>query len=151
MFDVIRRQILKQIVVTLPQGYIEEIHSKLQTANIQFEIMNDKISIYSTDLTEVDKIISETILPNLLPAQFYWLLATTGLEQVIDTLLENLKQTDPQKYAIYQGFLKGARFYEFDKAIEMLTQAAPVITQAYPDLDLSIPTLKAIWLQAAKI
>ena len=37
--------------------------------------------------------------------------------------------------SLYQGFLKGARFYEFDKAIAMLTQAGPIIAQAYPDLD----------------
>lgn len=32
----------------------------------------------------------------------------------------------------------------------MLTQAEPIIAQAYPDLDLSIPTLKALWLEAAQ-
>ena len=29
--------------------------------------------------------------------------------------------------------------------------SAPVISQAYPSLDLSIPTLKALWLEAAKL
>ncbi len=149
MFDVIRRQALNQTVVTLPQGYIEEIHSKLQTANIQFQILDDKVSVDKADLTKVDKIISETVLPNLLPAQFYWLLATAGLEQAVTALLESLQQTDPQKYAMYQGFLKGARFYEFTKSLEMLNQALPVIQQAYPDLNLSVPVLKALWIQAA--
>ena len=116
------------------------------------KIQNDAITLKPSKIDEAQTLVDKMYfnMPDLLPAQFYWLLATVGLEQVIDTLLENLKQTDPQKYAMYQGFLKGARFYEFSKAIAMLTQAGPIIAQAYPDLDLSIPTLKALWLEAAK-
>lgn len=116
------------------------------------KIENDAITVKPNKIDEAQTLVDKMYfkMPDLLPAQFYWLIATAGLEQVIDTLLENLRQTDLQKYAVYQGFLKGARYYEFSKALAMLTQAEPIITQAYPDLDLSIPTLKALWLQAAQ-
>ena len=89
-------------------------------------------------------------MPDLLSAQFYFLLAKSGLDTAIDTLLTSLKSEDLNKYATYKAYLTGARYYEFSKAIAMLTQAGPIIAQAYPDLDLSIPTLKALWLEAAK-
>lgn len=116
------------------------------------KIENDAITVKPNKIDEAQTLVDKMYfkMPDLLPAQFYWLIATAGLEQVIDTLLENLRQTDLQKYAVYQGFLKGARYYEFSKALAMLTQAEPIITQAYPDLDLSIPTLKALWSQAAQ-
>ena len=151
MFEHIRHQALNQTLLVVPQTYIEEVKAKFQTANIPFSVLEDKLVVDKSDLSKIDKIIGETVLPNLLPAQFYWLLATAGLEQATNALLESLQQTDPQKYAMYQGFLKGARFYEFTKSLEMLNQALPVIQQAYSDLDLSIPTLKALWLEAAKL
>lgn len=150
MFEHLRRQQLNQILVTIPDLYMEEIKAKLQSENITFSIFDKQLVINKSDVTKVHEFISEIVLPNLLPAQFYWLLAVSGLEPATQALLENLKETDTAKYAMYKAFLSGARFYEFDKAISILTQAAPVITQAYPDLDLSIPTLKALWLQAAK-
>ena len=124
----------------------------LMRNGILAKIQNDAITLNPSKIDEAQTLVDKMYfkIPDLLPAQFYWLLATAGLEQVIDTLLENLRQTDLQKYAMYQGFLKGARYYEFSKAIAMLTQAEPIIAQAYPDLDLSIPTLKALWLEAAK-
>ena len=124
----------------------------LMRNGILAKIQNDAITLNPSKIDEAQTLVDKMYfnMPDLLPAQFYWLLATAGLEQVIDTLLENLRQTDLQKYAMYQGFLKGARYYEFSKAIAMLTQAEPIIAQAYPDLDLSIPTLKALWLEAAK-
>ncbi len=98
--------------------------------------------------TLVDKMYFN--MPDLLPTQFYFLLAKSGLDTAIDTLLTSLQSEDLDKYATYKAYLTGARFYEFSKAIAMLTQAEPIIAQAYPDLDLSIPTLKALWLEAAK-
>ena len=124
----------------------------LMRNGILAKIQNDAITLKPSKIDEAQTLVDKMYfnMPDLLPTQFYWLLATTGLEQVIDTLLENLRQTDLQKYAMYQGFLKGARYYEFSKAIAILTQAEPIIAQAYPDLDLSIPTLKSLWLEAAK-
>ncbi len=130
----------------------QQVVNELLRNKILAAVRNNQIIIMNGKVEQAQSVIDRMYygMPNLLPAQFYWLLATAGLEQVIDTLLENLRQADLQKYAMYQGFLKGARFYEFDKAIAMLTQAGPIIAQAYPDLDLSIPILKSLWLQASK-
>ena len=89
-------------------------------------------------------------IPDLLSVQFYFLLAKSGLDTAIDTLLTSLQSEDLNKHATYKAYLNGARYYEFSKALAMLTQAEPIITQAYPDLDLSIPTLKTLWLEAAQ-
>ena len=150
MFEHLRRQQLNQILITVPEPHMDEIKTKLQSENIPFSIFDKQFVIYKSDVNKVDKIISEVVLPNLLPAQWHWLLAISGLEAAIDALLEALKTTDPEKYAMYKGFLNGARFYEFPKALAMLDQAKPVIETAYPELDLSIPTLKALWRQAAQ-
>ena len=115
-------------------------------------VRNDQIVIISGKVEQAQSVIDRMYygMVDLLPTQFYFLLAKSGLDTAIDTLLTSLQSEDLNKYATYKAYLNGARYYEFSKAIAMLTQAAPVITQAYPDLDLSIPTLKALWLEAAQ-
>ena len=115
-------------------------------------VRNDQIVIIGGKVEQAQSVIDRMYfkMPDLLPTQFYFLLAKSGLDTAIDTLLTSLQSEDLDKYATYKAYLNGARYYEFSKAIAMLTQAAPVITQAYPDLDLSIPTLKALWLEAAQ-
>lgn len=117
-------------------------------ATVQDDTIVLKLNKVDEAQTLIDKMYFK--MPDLLPTQFYFLLAKSGLDTAIDTLLTSLQSEDLDKYATYKAYLNGARFYEFDKAIAMLAQAAPIITQAYPDLDLSIPTLKAIWLEASK-
>ena len=115
-------------------------------------VRNDQIVIIGGKVEQAQSVIDRMYygMVDLLPTQFYFLLAKSGLDTAIDALLTSLQSEDLDKYATYKAYLKGARFYEFDKAIAMLTQAEPIIAQAYPDLDLSIPTLKALWLEAAK-
>lgn len=116
------------------------------------KIQNDAITLNPSKIDEAQTLVDKMYfkMPDLLPTQFYFLLAKSGLDTAIDTLLTSLQGVDLDKYATYKAYLNGARYYEFDKALTMLTQAAPIITQAYPDLDLSIPTLKALWLEAAQ-
>ena len=115
-------------------------------------VRNDQIVIIGGKVEQAQSVIDRMYygMVDLLPTQFYFLLAKSGLDTAIDALLTSLQSEDLDKYATYKAYLNGARFYEFDKAIAMLTQAEPIIAQAYPDLDLSIPTLKALWLEAAK-
>ena len=124
----------------------------LMRNGILAKIENDAIALNSSKIDEAQTLVDKMYfnMPDLLPTQFYFLLAKSGLDTAIDTLLTSLQSEDLDKYATYKAYLNGARYYEFSKAIAMLTQAAPVITQAYPDLDLSIPTLKSLWLEAAK-
>lgn len=116
------------------------------------KIQNDAITLKPSKIDEAQTLVDKMYfkMPDLLPTQFYFLLAKSGLDTAIDTLLTSLQSVDLDKYATYKAYLNGARYYEFDKAIAMLTQAEPIIAQAYPDLDLSIPTLKALWLEAAQ-
>ena len=116
------------------------------------KIQNDAITLKPSKIDEAQTLVNKMYfnMPDLLPTQFYFLLAKSGLDTAIDTLLTSLQSEDLNKYATYKAYLNGARYYEFSKAIAMLTQAEPIITQAYPDLDLSIPTLKSLWLEAAK-
>ena len=116
------------------------------------KIQNDAITLKPSKIDEAQTLVDKMYfkVPDLLPTQFYFLLAKSGLDTAIDTLLTSLQSEDLDKYATYKAYLNGARYYEFSKAIAMLTQAEPIIAQAYPDLDLSIPTLKALWLEAAQ-
>jgi hypothetical protein len=100
MFEHLRRQQLNQILIAVPELYMDEIKTKLQSVNIPFSIFDKQFVIDKPDVNKVNKIVSEVVLPNLLPAQFYWLLAASGLEPATQALLENLKETDTAKYAI---------------------------------------------------
>ena len=124
----------------------------LMRNGILAKIQNDAITLKPSKIDEAQTLVDKMYfnIPDLLPTQFYFLLAKSGLDTAIDTLLTSLQSEDLNKYATYKAYLNGARYYEFSKALAMLTQAEPIITQAYPDLDLSIPTLKSLWLEAAK-
>lgn len=130
----------------------QQVANELLRNKFLAAVRNDQIVIMGGNVDKAQSVINRMYygMPDLLPTQFYFLLAKSGLDTAIDTLLTSLQSEDLDKYATYKAYLNGARYYEFDKAIAMLTQAEPIITQAYPDLDLSIPTLKALWLEAAK-
>jgi hypothetical protein len=130
----------------------QQVVNELLKNKILAAVHNNQIIIMNGKVEQAQSVIGRMYysMPNLLPTQFYFLLAKSGLDTAIDALLTSLQSEDLDKYATYKAYLNGARFYEFDKAIAMLTQAGPIIAQAYPGLDLSIPTLKSLWLQAAK-
>lgn len=153
MLDALQRHIrhvLDLVLIELPSDCAEEIKAILHAQGVNFTVLNNSIELLREDTEKVTAVIQKCLTPNLLPAQFYWLLAKSGLEPATATLLTQLQTTDPDKYAAYKAFLYGARYYEFNKSLDMLNQAKPVIEQAYPDLDLSVPVLKTLWLQAAK-
>ena len=130
----------------------QQVANELLRNKILAAVRNNQIIIMGGKVEQAQSVIDRMYygMPNLLPTQFYFLLAKSGLDTAIDALLISLQSEDLDKYATYKAYLTGARFYEFSKAIAMLTQAGPIIAQAYPDLDLSIPTLKSLWLEAAK-
>lgn len=144
------RHVQNKVLIDLPLDCAEEIKTKLHIQGIRFSAHLNAIEISNVDSIHVHATIRESITPNLLPTQFYWLLVKSGLEAATNTLLEQLQITDPDQYAIYKAFLQGARHYEFNKAIDMLNQAKPLIEQSYPDIDLSVATLRSLWLQASK-
>lgn len=152
MIDNIRRQQLNRTLIDLPLDYSSELKAALNEKEIQFSLIGTtKIEVSKNDLDEINKTINEVILPNLLPTQFYWLLAKAGLETPVNTFLEGIKETNIEEYAIYRGFLRGARFYEFKKSHEMFTAVKPYLLETDPTLQLELEDMKALWKLAAKV
>ena len=90
-------------------------------------------------------------MPDLLPVQFYFLLAKSGLDIAINTLLPPLQSEDLHKYARYKAYLTGARYYEFSKALAMYTDIQVKILAVNPELDFSVEQLKTLWTEASLI
>lgn len=85
------------------------------------------------------------------PTQFYYLLAKSGLDDAIQTLLPPLIVENITKYSKYKSYLYGARFYEFSKAIEMYTDIKTKILTVNSDLDFTVEQLKTLWLEASQV
>ena len=96
-------------------------------------------------------LIDETYygMKDLPPTQFYFLLAKSGLDIAINTLLPPLQSEDLHKYARYKAYLTGARYYEFSKALAMYTDIQVKILAVNPELDFSVEQLKTLWTEAS--
>lgn len=89
--------------------------------------------------------------PNLLPVQFFYLLAKYKLDDAIDTLLVTLKTADINQYAVYKAFLSGSRFYEFGQTMQMFKQVRSYLVAINPILDFTDEQLQEMWLEASLI
>ena len=98
-------------------------------------------------------LIDETYygMKDLLPTQFYYLLAKSGLDDAIDTLLPPLKTENLTKYSMYKSYLNGARFYEFSKAYHMYLDIKAKTLAVDSSLDFNIDQLKTLWLEASTV
>lgn len=90
-------------------------------------------------------------MKDLLPTQFYYLLAKSGLDDAIDTLLPPLKTENLSKYSMYKSYLNGARFYEFSKAYHMYLDIKVKVLAVNPLLDYTLEQLKTLWLEASTV
>lgn len=90
-------------------------------------------------------------IPSLLPVQFKYLLAKSGLDQAMNTLLEELKIIDIEKYAMYKAYLNAARYYEFDKTLKMYDEIKTRLIEINQSLDFSFDQLKSMWLEASNL
>ena len=90
-------------------------------------------------------------MKDLIPTQFYYLLAKSGLDNVIDTLLPPLKTENLAKYSMYKSYLNGARIYEFSKAFEMYKDIKAKILAVDSSLDFTVSQLKTLWLEASQV
>ena len=95
----------------------------LMRNGILAKIQNDAITLKPSKIDEAQTLVDKMYfkMPDLLPTQFYFLLAKSGLDTAIDTLLTSLQSVDLNKYAMYKAYLTGARYYEFSKALAMYT------------------------------
>ena len=98
-------------------------------------------------------LIDETYygMKDLLPTQFYYLLAKGGLDNAIDVLLPPLRTENLPKYSMYKSYLKGASFYEFSKAYHMYLDIKVKILEVNPLLDFTLEQLKTLWLEARQV
>ena len=90
-------------------------------------------------------------MPDLLPVQFYFMLAKSGLDHAINTLLPPLQLEDLNKYAMYKAYLTGASYYEFSKALAMYTDIKDKILLVDDTLDFTEQQLKDMWNEAKTI
>lgn len=114
---------------------------------------NNTLSVTPDKYVDAQALIDKTYygMVDLIPAQFYYLLAKSGLDDAIQTLLPPLRIENIQKYSKYKSYLYGARFYEFSKAIEMYSDIKVKILAVNPDLDFTVAELKTLWLEASQV
>ena len=84
-------------------------------------------------------------LPDLAPAQFTFLLALTGLEDVWTEVEAQTRTTDRALYAQLRGSRSRDRF-RFDETLRLIAVFAPFLP---PGVDLSAAALEPLWMQAA--
>jgi hypothetical protein len=136
----------------LPNDVIAHIFSK---NGISYTMDGDEFYVFLFHRLMAQRLLTtyyNSMKPkNLLPVQFYYLLAKTGLDKVLNPLLEALEPVDRDKYAMYKAYLNGARFYEFSKATGLYNELKEKIVAINPELDFSIEQLKTLWQEAEQI
>ena len=90
-------------------------------------------------------------MKDLIPTQFYYLLANSGLDDAIDVLLPPLRTENLAKYSMYKAYLEQARYYEFSKAYHMYLDIKVKILAVNPLLDYTLEQLKTLWLEASQV
>ena len=125
----------------------------LMRNGILAKIENDAIALNSSKIDEAQTLVDKMYfkMPDLLPTQFYFLLAKSGLDNAINTLLTPLQSEDLNKYAMYKAYLTGARYYEFSKAVAMYTDIKDKILLVDESLDFTIEQLKEMWVEAKAV
>lgn len=103
--------------------------------------------------TSAQALIDKTYygMKDLIPTQFYYLLANSGLDDAIDVLLPPLRTENLTKYSMYKSYLNGASFYEFSKAYHMYLDLKAKMLAVNPLLDYTLEQLKTLWLEASQV
>lgn len=116
-------------------------------------IINNEFFVLEGMLEDAQMLLDKNYyqVEDITPSQFYYLLATTGLDDAIDVLLPPLRIENIAKYSRYKSYLQGARFYEFSKAYALYLDIKPKILVVNPLLDYSLEQLKTLWLEASTI
>ena len=86
--------------------------------------------------------------PILTPAQFMWLLAYTGLDDVWEALEKHLKGTDRAAYADLKSNTSKAS-YHLEVVLAAIENLRPFVDVAAPGVDLSEKTVRTMWQTAS--
>ena len=131
----------------------QQVANELLRNKILAVVRNDQIVLMNSNADKAQAIIDRMYykMPDLLPTQFYFLLAKSGLDNAINTLLTPSQSEDLNKYAMYKAYLTSARYYEFSKALAMYTDIKDKILLVDLTLDFTVEQLKEMWVEASKI
>lgn len=83
----------------------------------------------------------------LTPAQFVFLLALTGFDEVWDAIEAGAKANDRAQYAALKAEKMSSRF-QLARVLVIVDQFRSVAAQIAPDVDLSEAAIRAAWDQA---
>ena len=86
--------------------------------------------------------------PILTPAQFMWLLAYSGLDDVWEALEKHLKGTDRAAYADLKSNTVKAS-YHLDVVLAAIENLQPFVAAVAPGVDLSEKTVRTMWQTAS--
>lgn len=132
---------------------IVDVTTLLYSNFIFSKVENSTMLVTEGKFVDAQALIDKTYygVPDLIPAQFYYLLAKSGLDDAIQELLPPLRTENISKYSKYKSYLYGARFYEFSKAFEMYTDIKAKILAVDSSLDFTVLQLKTLWLEASQV
>ena len=128
----------------------QQVANELLRNKILAAVRDNQIIIMGGNTDKAQSVIDRMYygMPDLLPTQFYFLLAKSGLDVAINTLLTSLQSEDLNKYAMYKAYLSGARYYEFSKALAMYTDIKDKILLVDDTFDFTEQQLKDMWTEA---
>lgn len=114
-------------------------------------ISNGEILVPADRLSDAQSIIDKYHynVEDLSQNQFYYMLAKSGLDNVIEQLLPPLKNENLQKYSNYKSYLYGSQLYEFSKALSIYNDIKHKILMIDLSLDFSTEELKELWIEAS--
>lgn len=131
----------------------QQVANELLRNKILAAVHNNQIVIMGGKVEKAQSVIDRMYygMADLIPTQFYFLLAKSGLDTAINALLIPLQSEDLNKYAMYKAYLTGARYYEFSKALAMYTDIKDKILLVDSALDFTVEQLKEMWIEASQI
>lgn len=131
----------------------QQVANELLRNKILAAVRNNQIIIMGGKVEQAQSVIDRMYygMADLIPTQFYFLLAKSGLDVAINTLLTSLQSEDLNKYAMYKAYLSGARYYEFSKALAMYTDIKDKILLVDSTLDFTVEQLKEMWIEAKMV
>lgn len=98
---------------------------------------------------EGDEIYEEPVIPTLTRPQFYYMLATINLDDVVAGVQQYLKENSHPLHPTVYGLLNGTSF-NLIKTLALTNQVQPIVNALYPGADTSDQTITAAWYDAAQ-
>lgn len=117
------------------------------------QLNNDVFLLLKRQEVEAQRLLDKLYygVTDLLPVQFHFMLAKSGLDNAMNSLLNALQSVDIEKYAMYKAYLNGARYYEFAKTYAMYEDIKVKLIEIDTALDYNLNQLKTMWIEASNV